>query len=247
MTEQKILIIVHQEHSTPGRVGVKLRQRGYALDIRRPCLGHPLPQRLDAYAGAVMFGGPMSANDDGELPFIGEELRWLEQPLAQGLPFLGICLGAQMLARHLGARVFEHPHGRAEIGYYPIETTAAAQRLARWPDHVYQWHREGFELPHGGELLAFGKGDFDAQAFSYGERAFAIQFHPEVTLAMMHRWTIKAAHRFVLPGVRPRETHFVDRLAHDRAVDAWLDQFLDHWLGLKAHTGDRLAAEPVIA
>ncbi len=229
---KKILIIVHQEQSTPGRIGLKLTSRGYDLDIRRPCLGEPLPASSADYDGVVVFGGPMSANDGNELPFIRDEIDWLAVPLKEQVPFLGVCLGAQMLALHLGAKVCQHADDCAEIGYYPLEATPTGNALFDWPGHVYQWHREGFELPTGSELLATGPGDFTNQAFRVGETAYGIQFHPEVTLAMMHRWTVRAAHRFVLPGVRPRQTHFEDRLVHDNAVDAWLDEFLTHWLAL---------------
>ena len=119
---------------------------------------------------------------------------------------------------------------RAEIGYYPIEPTPTACALFDWPSHVYQWHREGFDLPPGSELLATGTGDFVNQAFRHGETAYCVQFHPEVTLAMMHRWTVRGAHRFALPGMRPPESHFADRLVYDGAVDNWLEVFLDHWL-----------------
>ncbi|MDH3741406.1 MAG: glutamine amidotransferase [Hyphomicrobiales bacterium] len=238
---KKILIVVHQEHSTPGRVGRKLVERGYDLDIRRPCLGHELPPSTQDFDGVVVFGGPMSANDGNELPFIKDEVDWLAVPLKEKTPFLGICLGAQMLALHLGARVCVHERGCAEIGYYPINATSAGKALFDWPDHVYQWHREGFELPAGAQLLATGPGNFTNQAFRCGETAYGIQFHPEVTLAMMHRWTVRAFHRFVLEGVRPRESHFTDRLMYDHGVETWLDSFLTHWLDLN-DVADRASA-----
>mgnify|MGYP003693624573 CR=1 FL=1 len=79
-------------------------------------------------------------------------------PLREQRPFLGICLGAQMLAMQLGAQVAPHPQGRAQIGYYPIRPTPAGLAICpNWPDHVYHWHREGFELPVGAELLAEGE------------------------------------------------------------------------------------------
>src|SRR5215472_12813030 len=113
-----VLVVLHQETSSPGRVGNALRALGHDLDIRRPRFGDPLPETLDAHAGAVIFGGPMSANDgDG---YISREIDWIEVPLREQRPFLGICLGAQMLAKQLGAGVAPHPQGRAEIGYYPI-------------------------------------------------------------------------------------------------------------------------------
>src|SRR5690606_1411277 len=130
-----------------------------------------------------IFGGPNSVHDEDA--FIAREIDWLGVPLAEAKPLLGICLGAQMLARHLGGRVYCHADQRAEIGYYPIQPTIDGRALHDpWPCHVYQWHREGFELPFGATLLAKGGEAFPVQAFRYGRAAFALQFHPEVTYAM---------------------------------------------------------------
>jgi len=228
---RQVLIIVHQERSTPGRVGLKLRQRGYHLDIRRPPLGDVLPETLDGYEGAVIFGGPMSANDDDTIEGIRREIDWIKVPLQEKVPFLGLCLGGQLLARHLGAEVKFHPDDHAEIGYYPVKATPAGnERFGDWPNCVYQWHREGFDLPHGARLLATGGNDFPNQAFDYDETAIGLQFHPEVTLAMTHRWTVFGAERLTLPGVRPRHSHFSDRLKYDALVEVWLDRLLDNWL-----------------
>ena len=227
-----VLIILHQEHSSPGRVGQALSQRGYPLDIRRPRFGDPLPETMADHAGAVIFGGPQSANDEDD--FIKRETDWIGVPLRDEKPFLGICLGAQMMARQLGAGVFPHPQGRAEVGYYPIRPTAAGLEICpEWPDHVYQWHHEGFELPKGAELLAEGEDGFKAQAFRYGS-GYGIQFHPEVTHAMMHRWLVRGAHRMETPGAKQRHEHVADRAVHDYAVRNWLACFLDRWIGGKA-------------
>src|SRR5882762_9953503 len=143
---QQLLIVLHQENSTPGRVGHALRQRGFALDIRRPRYGVALPATLAGHAGAIIFGGPMSANDADD--FVRREIDWIAVPLKENKPFLGICLGAQMLARHLGSRIYRHPDGHAEVGYYPIRPTETGRAVCDpWPEQVYQWHREGFDLP----------------------------------------------------------------------------------------------------
>jgi GMP synthase (glutamine-hydrolysing) len=226
-----VLIILHQETSTPGRVGNALRALGYRLDIRRPRFGDPLPETLDDHAGAVIFGGPMSANDPDD--YVRREIDWIEVALREQRPFMGICLGAQMLAKQLGAKVAPHPQGRAQIGYYPIRPTAAGHAACPgWPDHVYHWHREGFELPAGAELLAEGS-DFPVEAIQAGH-AFGFQFHPDVTYAMMHRWTTRGCERMsTTPGARERHHHFADRAVHDATERAWLNRFLGSWL---AHT-----------
>jgi GMP synthase (glutamine-hydrolysing) len=223
-----VLIILHQETSTPGRVGNALRGLGYRLDIRRPRFGDPLPETLDHHAGAVIFGGPMSANDPDD--YVRREIDWIEVALREQRPFMGICLGAQMLAKQLGAKVAPHPQGRAQIGYYPIRPTAAGHAACPgWPDHVYHWHREGFELPAGAELLAEGS-DFPVEAIQFGH-AFGFQFHPDVTYAMMHRWTTRGCERMsTTPGARERHHHFADRAVHDVTERAWLNQFLGDWL-----------------
>ena len=222
-----VLIVLHQEASTPGRVGHALRVLGHPLDIRRPRFGDPLPETMEGHAGAIVFGGPMMANDPDD--YLKQEIDWIGLPLKEDRPFLGICLGAQLLAKHLGARVAPHPEGRAQIGYYPIRVTEAGRTVcAQWPDHVYHWHREGFDLPHGSELLAEGS-DFPVEAFRCGH-SFGFQFHPDVTTAMLHRWTTRGHERLSLPGARARHEHFRDRAVHDFTERAWLKAFLDNWL-----------------
>ncbi len=222
-----VLIVLHQESSSPGRVGNVLRALGYTLDIRRPRFGDALPDTLEQHAGAVIFGGPMSANDPDE--FVCREIDWIEVPLCERKPFLGICLGAQMLAKQLGAGVAPHPEGRAEIGYYPVRPTEAGLALCPdWPGQVYHWHREGFERPAGCELLAEGD-DFPVQAIRYG-CAYGLQFHPDVTYAMLNRWTTRGHDRMDSPGARARHHHFADRALNDAAERAWLTHFIARWL-----------------
>jgi len=235
-----VLIVLHQETSSPGRIGNALRFLGHSLDIRRPRFGDALPETLQGHAGAVIFGGPMSANDPDE--YIRREIDWIGVPLREQRPFLGICLGAQMLAMHLGARVAPHPEGRVEAGYYPIRPTRAGLKIcAHWPDQVYHWHREGFELPSGTDLLAEG-GDFPVQAFRSGN-SFGLQFHPDVTYAMMCRWTTRGDGRLELPGARPRHEHFEGRARYDVAERAWLQRFLDGWLSRMPASAMAQAAE----
>ncbi|SLN12463.1 glutamine amidotransferase-related protein [Oceanibacterium hippocampi] len=224
----KILLIVHQRYSDPGRVGLRLRTHGMDLEIRRPACGDSLPDSMDDYAGAVVFGGPMSANDDHEA-FIRDELAWIPRAVESGKPFLGICLGAQLLARTLGATVTPHADEMAEIGYFPICPTAAGRDLFEPGFHVFQWHVEGFGVPDSAELLATGD-IFRNQAFRYGRNAYGLQFHPEVTEAMNRRWTIKGAARLSNRGAQSAEEQLAGRARHDNRMSRWLDRFIVHWL-----------------
>jgi GMP synthase (glutamine-hydrolysing) len=222
-----ILTVVHQATSNPGLVGAILAEMGYSLDIRCLAVGDPLPPSLDHYSAALVFGGPMSANDD-HLPFIRQELDWIPQVLAAQKPYLGICLGAQLLARTLGAKVAPHPDGLREIGYYPIVPTSLGRSVLPQPMVVYQWHQEGFELPHGAHLLAKGCA-FHHQAFAY-RRAYGLQFHPEITTVMVNHWTTEGADQLICPGAQGRAHHISHHRLYRQSVEQWLRRFLAQWL-----------------
>jgi GMP synthase (glutamine-hydrolysing) len=258
MVAKQILVVVHQKTSTPGLVGDVLQEYGYELDIRCPALGAELPETMADHAGALVFGGPMSANDDHE-PFIRAELDWIPTVLAARKPYLGICLGGQLLARVLGATVQPHPEQRREIGYFPIQpaiapaaTSAATSAPSavksatpsefRQPMHVYQWHSEGFEVPSEAVLLAQGATSFPNQAFRYGHHAYGLQFHPEITADMIEFWTTKAPEQLELPGAQSRQQHIESHQRYSAAVEQWLRGFLGHWL--REHRSDHAVSFP---
>ncbi len=223
----KILTIIHKETSVAGLVGAKLTARGYQLDIRAPILGEPLPDDLENYAAALMFGGPMSVNDDEA--YLHKELDWIRQVLAADLPYLGICLGAQMLAKVLGAKVTHHNDASEEIGYYSVYATAAGQDLFPPQMKIYQWHKEGFELPEGAVLLARGD-TFANQAFRWGDRAYGLQFHPEMTTEMVDFWSTNGADLIGAPDTQTRPVQLQNHRLYSAEVDRWLETFLKNWL-----------------
>lgn len=225
---QKVLIVVHQEKSTPGRVGEFLTARGFELDRRCPNLGEPLPTDLSGYAASIVFGGPMSANDD-HLPGIRAELEWIEKhALPSGRPLLGICLGGQQIARVLGARVGKHRDGLVEIGYYEVTPTESGGDFLECPTVFYQWHTETFEIPDDAVHLAHNE-NFAGQAFRYDGCTYAIEFHPEMTREMVDSWCQSegGSPKLGLPGAQPHEAHLEGYARFAAETDRWLGRFLD--------------------
>ncbi|WP_457977638.1 gamma-glutamyl-gamma-aminobutyrate hydrolase family protein [Ectopseudomonas composti] len=129
----------------------------------------------------VAMGGPMSVNDEAELPWLIEEKAFLRQAIEQGIPVLGICLGAQLIASALGARV--QPNAQAEIGWFPVwRAESVGEGYFVCPDRVelLHWHGETFDLPEGARLLASSEA-CRHQAFQLGQRVIGLQCHPEMT------------------------------------------------------------------
>jgi GMP synthase (glutamine-hydrolysing) len=195
-----VLVLRQVAHETTGTLQAALDEAG--LESRYVDLFAEVTARLDLAqaAGLVVLGGPMNVDQTDRYPFLGPEVQWIRRAVESGLPVLGICLGSQLLAKALGARVF--PNDTKEIGWYPIELTPAAaeDRLFRtcWEAEgtkpmvpkrvtVFQWHGDTFDLPAGAVRLAHGA-SCAQQAFRYGDFAYALQFHLEMTPEMLDDW-----------------------------------------------------------
>jgi GMP synthase (glutamine-hydrolysing) len=151
--------------------------------------GTRLPD-IDQIGGLVVFGGEMNVDETERHPWLLTQRQLMRRAIEGAVPVLGICLGAQMLARALGARVYPAPV--RELGFYPLTVTEAGLRdplVSAFgnADRVFQWHEDTFDLPQGGVLLASG-GQIPVQAFSFGERAWGIQFHFEVDREGVEAW-----------------------------------------------------------
>ena len=224
------LFILHQKTSEAGDIANKLKIRGFNFEIRRPSLGDSLPTNLNNYSAIVVFGGPMSANDNDE--FMKKEIDWIGQVLQSEVPFLGICLGAQILVKYLGCKVEKNPKEFSEIGFYKIQPTENGIKMFQSQDVFYQFHTEGFELPSGCELLA--KGDiFTNQAFRY-KNCYGLQFHPEVNIYLHLKWLflvlIKKPHILFKNGAQNIFYQLWLRIKYNSSISRWLDNFLDNYL-----------------
>ena len=222
---RRALLIKHSS-SRDDRVARLLADRGLCIDWCCPYAGDSLPEDTGEHALLVVYGGAQSANDGDEGGCIRAELDWIARWVEQDRPYVGLCLGAQMLARALGAPVSAHPKGLHEVGYFPIEPTAAGRELFPTEMSVYHWHKEGFELPDGASLLATGE-RFSNQAFRYGERAFGFQFHPEVTGEMVSDWSNEPDYIRTDLGAHSRARQLADAKRFDDHVHAWCTSFID--------------------
>ncbi len=227
---KKVLYVLHQKTSVAGDIGNKFKDRGYLEEIIRPPLGDRLHEDLSNYSAIVIFGGPMSVNDDDQ--FIKDEIEWMAKVIKSKIPFLGICLGAQILAKYLGCDVVKNEKDLAEIGFYEIKPVGEGDNIFKNQNVFYQFHTEGFELPEGCQLLARGE-IFKNQAFRY-ENCYALQFHPEVNMIVHLRWLflvlIKKPKVLFLNGSQNLFYQLYLRLKYNKSVSIWLDSFLDNYL-----------------
>ena len=217
-------LLVKHSSSRDDRIKRQLVERGVHITWACPADGDALPPCDGRYDLMVVYGGPQSANDGS--PWMREEREWIRRWVEGGGLFLGLCLGAQLLARTLGAPVQPHPEGRHEVGYRRICPTPAGAGMLPAELFVYQWHKEGFEVPPGGVLLARGD-EFPNQAFRYGERAYGLQFHPEVDDQAVRSWSEPGEHLRTDLGAHSHERQLADADRHDPAVAAWSARFLD--------------------
>jgi GMP synthase (glutamine-hydrolysing) len=158
------------------------KSKGYSLSATRFYKDEPLPN-IEDIDGLVIMGGPMNVYEESKYPWLAQEKKFIEQAIEHEKTILGICLGAQLIADVLGAKVV--PNREKEIGWFPIELTSKAQTSQVFnflPKQftVFHWHGDTFELPSGATRMAKSEG-CENQAFIYGERVVALQFHLEST------------------------------------------------------------------
>lgn len=224
-----ILVILHRACGDTGKIGQILTTHGYSLDIRCPLEGDSLPSPK-GYAGVVVFGGIMSANDCKKLPAIRAEIDWIPTVINANVPYLGICLGAQLLARALGAGVSRKSDESVEIGFHHVRPTR--QNCSVLPPRglrFYQWHLEGFSIPNDCERLAESD-NFPNQAFMLNDKTIGLQFHPEATREMIDCWVQREPENLRLSGAQSYKTQVELYREADLEVTAWLEVFLARWL-----------------
>jgi GMP synthase (glutamine-hydrolysing) len=187
-----VLGVIHGAGARAGVFGEAVEARGHTLEEWSPAWETPPPRPIDAYGAVIVFGGSMHADQDTHHPWLREENLLLERLLYQHRPLLGVCLGAQLVAK--AAHSWVAPADAPEIGWFPVELTDEAEDdpvLGRLPSQFYalQWHYYTHGLPAGAVELA--RSEVCTQAFRLGDRAWGVQFHPEVTLAQVEQWLVE--------------------------------------------------------
>lgn len=227
-----VIAILHDRADAENRCSAWLHKNGYRLETVCPAEGDPLPRLTAGTAAAVVFGGKYDVKMKDELAFLRSEIGFIADALAKDIPFLGICLGGQLLAHVLGEDVDLHPQGYAEYGYYDLKPTAEGESVFGTGLKVLESHWHGwYQTPKGATRLA-GTDAFPQQAFRYGSKAYGLQFHPETTRETLKRWIgRRPPERYQFKGAMPPERQLADNLVHDAALGRWFDGFLTGWIG----------------
>ncbi len=182
--------LYHSAGETVGLLGDVLKKLHLPFHDLHLYEGDGLPRDTSDLEGLIVMGGPMNVDDVATYPFLREEVSLLEKMISEKKPVLGICLGAQLIAKALGARVY--PNKYKEVGWHPVDLTPAGRTDAHFKDFplqqtVLHWHGDTFDLPsHAVQLARTAK--CENQAYRYGDNVYALQFHLEVTPAMVKSW-----------------------------------------------------------
>ena len=185
--DSRIILLDHHDNPRDDLATRYLAELGLNTQLVCPFEGDSMPQMDDSISGVVIYGGAQNVTELDKFPFLREEMDWIDGALKEEVPMLGICLGAQLMAHQLGAKVDFHPDGHCEFGYYEIHPTESAEGFMTSPMRVTQAHFQHFDLPSDTTLLATGD-KFPNQAFRHGSNAYGIQFHPEVSVEIFNRW-----------------------------------------------------------
>jgi GMP synthase-like glutamine amidotransferase len=235
-TTNKILIFRHAAHEGPGYLADYLERRGLAYRVVCVDRHEPIPVSVDAAAGLVFMGGPMSVND--RLPWIPKVVSLIRQAVAADVPVLGHCLGGQLLAKALGGKVTRNRV--KEIGWLPVDaqsTPAARSWLDGLPPRfeVFHWHGETFSLPPGATPILSSR-DCRNQAFAIGKH-LGFQCHIEMTPALVRSWARTGSHELARTSrtVQSKRQMSVNLVARAEKLNRIADKFYDRWIrGLKA-------------
>ena len=225
-----VLYVIHLEHWTDSRIVDVLRDNGYQVELRCHAAGDPLPEDASGYRGVVLAGGIHSVGAADQWPYLTREIAWTRRVVEAGTPFLGMCLGSQILAHAFGGQVAARPDGRCEFGFYPITPTPAGRPLFDGLTHVYQSHHESCVVPPDSAELLASSISFATQAFRIGDSAFGVQFHPDAKLNKIADWVRDDQDNLTRPGAQSEAEQLRLAPLYEAEIQSWTERFIDHWL-----------------
>lgn len=195
LVRMRVHVLQHVPFEGLGSIQAWLTRRGAQVTASRFFESDALPA-VSSCDLVIALGGPMSVNDEAKLPWLAREKQFLADAIRSGKRVLGICLGAQLMASALGARVYAAPE--KEIGWFPVFGEGSPGPAFRFPEcfRAFHWHGETFDLPRGARLLA-GSRACRHQAFQVGARAVGLQFHLETTPAAVDALVAHCGHELV--------------------------------------------------
>lgn len=230
------LLLQHLRIEPTAIIGEMIEEAGHRIEPVRMDRDESVPQSLAGFDGVIVMGGPMSANDT-HLSFVADEIKLLREAIKIDLPVLGLCLGAQLLARAAGAEIVTSPV--RELGWYPLQRTpdSADDPIFHALDDdglmVFQWHGETFTLPDTATLVAT-HADVPQQAFRIGSSQYGLQFHIEVDQPIIESWIEAGESERAALGeagiaaIRARSPDYMP------AAHAFCRQMIKAWLALAA-------------
>jgi len=186
----KIIVLQHAAWEILGTLNILLKEAGHRIKYVNFARDPLYKVSLEGYDSLVLLGGPMNVDEEKKYPHLTHEIHLIEEALKKKIPTLGICLGAQLIAKTLGATVRKNP--AKEIGWHPITLTDNGKKSPYFEGYaetetLFHWHGDTFDIPAGATHLALSP-LCNNQAFSYGENTLALQFHLEVDKTMIKRW-----------------------------------------------------------
>ncbi len=231
------LIIKHIDIEGPGTLGNFLNENKIPFKIIELGTGEILPSDFMGVQAVVVLGGPMNVDEESAYPFLKAENVFIQKVLAQGIPFLGICLGSQLLAKAAGAKVVKSPV--KEIGWYTVQVTEQGKKDPLFKgfsdiEPIYHWHGDMFHIPTNGVLLATAAG-CPHQALKVGKNAYGVQFHVEVTDKSIKEWCDEYIEND-LPGRRDHAKSMMDDYwKHKHAFDGQARILYQNFLDIVNH------------
>lgn len=234
----KILVLQHVAHELLGTLNPLFKKNKFRIKYVNFARDAHQKPKLDSYHGLVVLGGPMNVDETKDFPNLKYEVKLIQEAIKKDIPVLGICLGSQLVAKALGAKVY--PNKSKEIGWYNLYLTAEGKKdpvlsKLKKSEKIFQWHGDTFELPDGAVHLAQSS-LCKNQAFRYGKKVYAFQFHMEVSQAVIERWLrvpVMQEELDSLKGkvsankIRLETPHYIDRLEElsQQSFGAFIDLF----------------------